>query len=251
VEHLLHHSTTIFLSATTKMVKIGQKTIPCETAVKIWKGQRELLRKEVFDDVLMDIRKNENLAEEQNTQTFVRHEEDYKEDYRYCTEVWSKIARTLKQQDYTFVISPFIEQGFGYHKEDTDENIEYLKSLPWFEYRSCEEDKLMDALNYVHQMEVRNKTIETKEVERNGNKYQWEFKITDKEPLANPVNTPSYFEIGRKCFDTFQSTLQKKLLDFCKDLGYKNKKQLIETMGEFLSMFPCPNIPPAHDILTK
>lgn len=251
VEYLLHHSTAIFLSVTTKMVKIERETIPRETAIKIWKRKGESLRQEIFDDVLTRIWKNENLTEEQISQINICYKKEYTAGYLYCKEVWSKIAKTLQQQDYTFVINPFIEHGFGYHKEDTDENIEYLKSLPWFKYSFREEDKLMDALNYVRQMEVSNKMIETKEVERNGNKYQWEFKITDEKPLANPANLPSYFEIGKKYFDAFQSPLQKSLLCFCKNLGYKNKKQSIEIMGEFLGMFPGPDIPPAYNILTK
>ena len=250
VGYLRALSATIFLALTSKMVKIGQETIPREEAVKIWIRKGEELKKEIFDDVLSKIWKNEDLTEEQMTQINSRYEEDYMDGYLYCKEVWSKIARTLQRQNYTFVISPFIEGGFGYRKEGTDEDVEYLKSLPGFKYSFREEDKLMDALNYVHLMEVRNKMIENKEVEQDDITYQPISKITG-EPLVIPADPPSYFERGSNCFEKFQSALQRKLLDFCKDLGYKDKEQVIKTMGEFLSMFPCPIIPSAHDILGK
>lgn len=245
------HSSKIFLSFDTKILDTKKGRMPREKAIDMWRKQEEYFRQEIFNDILNNLWSSKTLSEEDVKQINLQFKKQYREGYSYCKEVWKKIVNTLRPRNYTFIISPFIEHGFGYGskgKDEKDENIEYLKSLPWFEYKFKANDKLMDALNYVNSVERQHGLIGRKEVETAGIKTKWEYKKTEKkEHICLPLDDTPY-DIGETWFNHFNSDLRNKLLEFCVDLGYKSGKQF-EVVGKFVSIFHLPYIPNPQEML--
>jgi len=252
MNHVCAHSPKIFLSFDTKILDTASGMVSREKAIEIWKKQSGILAQEIYNDILNYRWQGENLSDKQEKQINLQFNRESKKCYLHCDEVWKKIVETLQAKNYTLVISPFIERGFGYTKEkgEIDENIEYLKSLPWFEYEpSKADDKLMDALNYVLSIEKKYDLIKRKEVESAGIKTVWEYKVTEEEkggkkkrkdvPIELPVDDLPYSILGNKFFD------------FCKDLGYKNRVHVSEMIADFESVFLLPDIPNPRELLKK
>ena len=253
VNTICTHSSKIFLSFYQKMLDTNKGKMPRDKAIELWKKQEDYFVGEIFNYLLHNLFwREKNISEEEVKQLNQLFKKKFSENYQYCSEVFKRIAYTLQQKDFTLIISPFIERGFGYKLKSKDENIEYLKSIPWFEYRCEADDRLMDALNYVYSLEKQHKLIERREIESAGIKIPIEYKITEREKKSFLIPFDSSpVESGKIWLNNFNFNLRKEFLEFCTDLGYKNEQQVYERIGEFVEIFSLPHVPSFEELLAK
>lgn len=136
-------------------------------------------------------------------------------------------------------------EKYTYKNKPKNKDIKYINDIPWFKRKEQEDnDRVMNAFHLIHkQMKSRNLILE-KEYKLDDIKYSIEYDCLDFNDKQKLNNSPKKNKnLGKLRFDLFNKKIQKSLIEFCKDLGYKNKNKLFDILGEFENTFPIPIVP--------
>ena len=256
INTICSHSSKLFLSIHQKMIPVKNDKIPREKALEIWIQQSREIAEEIFQYILYRTWGNnydERIVKKINLQL----EKELDANNNYCFNIINKINETLVHGEFTFVTSSYQGEDLGYKKiPEIDEMVDYIETIPWIRLRNKyepidKEDRCIDAMRFIHSRMKSNDLIIREEHKSADMDFTVEYEKTDiDQTQVNKTNDSYYYELGKFRFNTFNEYLKKKLLEFCKELGYRNKKKLYLEIGKFENNFPMPLVPenPKHII---
>jgi len=248
MDNLCAHSTTIFLSLIKKSLPTKRGDIETTKTLSYWHKKEDKLINEIFVSLVNDLKliryihNGRRIFNEDAPLVNIYLENKFNTYWwRLVNIINDEIYIFDRNEGYAFIINPL----FHFHSPNK-ELKKYIVSKsrinPWIKIDSNRDVAPIDILNYIKRSEIEKgwRKEEIKEIETSGIKCKFLFTEIPKSKNNEYRFVDSFSDENIDHFTIFPESIQKKILNFCYEIGYKDKQIIIGRINNFWKIYSFP-----------